>query len=479
MKLLWTKTQIPNKWKLQSLLQMKQQLKNLSSSQTKVNLEDDSSFSSLDDCSPMLPPQSVTMFMAELISNSSSSCLSEVVRSRSQRMILDTLGVGIFGYQSETTRTVKSWAENLGYFKTHGDPWKTKSAVIWGSSNMRAPIGLATYLNGISVHSMDFDDTWHPATHPSGPVLPAILSLFHPPAVVGVMGSAAAAARLLQLGPHKTKHALAIAASFAGAPMANAGTQCKPLHAGKSARFGLEAALMADQGMEGNENILDTNSGFSVYFEDYSPDLLLKAAVNKHYILHTQDVAIKRFPAHLGMHWAIDATMDVREQLLNDLGDQIPYNDIKDIVIVAPSSKYIDRPFPQSQHEARHSFQFNVASALLDGTVNPNSFVSKLRSRTKLEDILRKCRLHRKKDNEANFNKMYVEVAVILKNNKEYRGRCETPYGHWRKPLTDLDVQRKFLSNTESLPSDVTEAIIRCVMEPHVSSDELLRLLRH
>lgn len=24
---------------------------------------------------------------------------------------------------------------------------------------------------------MDFDDTWHPATHPSGPTLPAVLAL--------------------------------------------------------------------------------------------------------------------------------------------------------------------------------------------------------------------------------------------------------------------------------------------------------------
>ncbi len=26
-------------------------------------------------------------------------------------------------------------------------------------------------------HSMDFDDTWHPATHPSGAVLPALLAI--------------------------------------------------------------------------------------------------------------------------------------------------------------------------------------------------------------------------------------------------------------------------------------------------------------
>lgn len=29
----------------------------------------------------------------------------------------------------------------------------------------------------MQTHSMDFDDTWHPATHPSGAVLPAVLAL--------------------------------------------------------------------------------------------------------------------------------------------------------------------------------------------------------------------------------------------------------------------------------------------------------------
>lgn len=27
------------------------------------------------------------------------------------------------------------------------------------------------------IHSMDFDDTWYPATHPSGPVLPVLMAL--------------------------------------------------------------------------------------------------------------------------------------------------------------------------------------------------------------------------------------------------------------------------------------------------------------
>lgn len=29
----------------------------------------------------------------------------------------------------------------------------------------------------LQAHSMDFDDTWHPATHPSGAVLPALMAI--------------------------------------------------------------------------------------------------------------------------------------------------------------------------------------------------------------------------------------------------------------------------------------------------------------
>ncbi|MED6290221.1 Cis-aconitate decarboxylase, partial [Characodon lateralis] len=48
---------------------------------------------------------------------------------------------------------------------------------IWGRSEISLPPYYAAFVNGIAVHSMDFDDTWHPATHPSGAVLPALLAL--------------------------------------------------------------------------------------------------------------------------------------------------------------------------------------------------------------------------------------------------------------------------------------------------------------
>ncbi|KAL3869980.1 hypothetical protein ACJMK2_042599 [Sinanodonta woodiana] len=458
-----------------------------------------------------LPISNLTSSLADLISNTSVTHLSEVTIQRSKRMILDTLGVGIIGAQTEISKNLQKF-----YLLNENSP----KSLVWGTQGIKCSLGTAAILNGISVHSMDFDDTWHPATHPSGPVLPAIMSLigqlgqrcafttqdlltafnvgiqvqgallrcsksskdipcrFHPPAVVGIIGSAAAASHLLRLGPHKTRHALAIAASYAGAPMANAGTLTKPFHCGKSARFGLEAALLADIGIEGNENIFDVESGFGAFFTDFNPDNYLQDCDEDEFVLHHQNVAIKRFPAHLGMHWAIDATLTLRQEL-EMVFQNFSVSDIQSIEIVAPRSKYINRAVPRNEHEARHSFQFNTCSALLDGSVSPATYRCYLSSRPELHRLLHKVKIYTPEENVPSFEDMYVEISVRLKNGEFVRSRCDTPYGHWRRPLSDQDVEQKFRLNTSSLPAGNDTKIIEIVsnLDKPIDPQELLNLL--
>lgn len=108
----------------------------------------------------------MTSWLSDRISNATISDLSDVTIERSKRTILDTLGVGVLGSKTHISETVRAC---LGHDNTH-------TSSVWGTdSKVSAPI--AAYLNGVSVHSMDFDDTWHPATHPSGAVLPAVLAL--------------------------------------------------------------------------------------------------------------------------------------------------------------------------------------------------------------------------------------------------------------------------------------------------------------
>ncbi|KAG8000532.1 Cis-aconitate decarboxylase, partial [Nibea albiflora] len=349
--------------------------------------------------------QGITESFGAAIHALNAAQLTDGVINRSKRMMLDTLGVGLLGTRTAVFNKALKYSQMFT---------SDERSSVWGKSEVTLPPHYAAFVNGIAVHSMDFDDTWHPATHPSGAVLPALLALaealprqpsgldlllafnvgievqgrlmrfsreayniperFHPPSVVGVMGSAAASAKLLGLSSAQCSHALAIAASSAGAPLANAATQTKPLHIGNAARRGLEAAQLAQLGLEGNPDILDLDRGFGVYYKDYSPSAMTHCASGDfRWILEDQDVAFKRIPAHLGMHWVVDAALAARTKLANKVGS-FDLSQIRQVTLRVPPSKYIDCPFPATEHQARHSFQFNACSALLDDRVTVSSY---------------------------------------------------------------------------------------------------------
>uniref|UniRef100_A0A3Q3IIQ3 Cis-aconitate decarboxylase n=2 Tax=Monopterus albus TaxID=43700 RepID=A0A3Q3IIQ3_MONAL len=410
-------------------------------------------------------------------------------------MMLDTLGVGLLGTRTAVFNKALKYSQSF---------ISEDRSSVWGKSAIALPAPYAAFVNGVAVHSMDFDDTWHPATHPSGAVLPALLALaetlpsqpsgldlllaynvgievqgrllrfsreayniperFHPPSVVGVMGSAAASAKLLGLSPSQCSHALALAASSAGAPLANAATQTKPLHIGNAARRGLEAALLAKIGLVGNPAILDIDSGFGVYYKDYSPSAMADAASGDFkWILEDQDVAIKRIPAHLGMHWVVDAALAVRGKVENTVGN-FDLSQIRHITLRVPPSKYVNCPLPTTEHQARHSFQFNACSALLDNKVTVASFSEAQMNRPVLKALLDKVKMETPKDNHPSFDKMYCEVEIETEHGQSYAARCDTFYGHWRKPLSHKDLVEKFSVNASSvLCTDGVEGVIDVV----------------
>ncbi|KAH0624475.1 hypothetical protein JD844_031951, partial [Phrynosoma platyrhinos] len=390
------------------------------------------------------------------------------------------------------------------------------SSSVWGHQDLKLPALYAAFVNGVATHSMDFDDTWHPTTHPSGAVLPSLLAVseavsekqrisgqdlllafnigievqgrlmhfskeasnvpkrFHPPSILGTMGSAAATAKLLGLDQFKCKEALAIAASYAGAPLANAATQTKPLHMGNASRHGLEAAILASLGLQANKLILDLESGFGAFYTDYLPQTLPSLS-SYSWLLDQQDVAIKSFPAHLGTHWMAEAALALRKHLAKSR-ESLPGGLIKTIMLNVPDMQYVNRPFPSSEHEARHSFQFVACSALLDGSISVESFKEQNISRPELKELLSKTHLKHSPDNHPSFNSLYCEVVITLQDGYTLSERCDTFYGHWRKPLSRADLVKKFHANVTSVLSlEGAESIIETV--DHLEKLEDCRVL--
>jgi 2-methylcitrate dehydratase PrpD len=170
----------------------------------------------------------------------------------------------------------------------------------------RADLIEAAFLGGTAAHGIELDDGFRQGSvHPGCVVVPALLALgydrhasgaaliealvagyeaeiaigrachpelrargFHPAATVGVFGSAMAAGKLRGLARGTLANALGIAASSAAGLFAfvNGGADIKRLHAGHAAREGLQAALLAQQGIEGPPGVIEAQDGFMQAF---------------------------------------------------------------------------------------------------------------------------------------------------------------------------------------------------------------------
>ncbi len=196
---------------------------------------------------------------------------------------LDCLGTTLAGYVDPVGKAITKIVRDLG-----GTPECTVIGAGFKTSSAQAALA-----NGTMAHALDFDDMGLSMGHPSVPVLPVILALgekmhltgrdiltahligfevegklgygsqelysrgWHSTGVLGVMGAAAAAAKMLKLNMEQTRMAFGIAASHAAAVKPNMGSMTKPLHAGNAARGGIMAALLAKEGYTAEPSIIE------------------------------------------------------------------------------------------------------------------------------------------------------------------------------------------------------------------------------
>jgi 2-methylcitrate dehydratase PrpD len=160
----------------------------------------------------------------------------------------------------------------------------------------------AAFVNGTAAHGEDFDDTFEGGpVHAGAVVVPAVLAVaereklsgstavqaiavgvefmcraslvapklihkagFHPTAVLGAMGAAAAVSTLLRLSKDQFVNALGIAGSMASGIIEYLaeGAWTKRLHPGWAAQSGIRAADLAHAGFVGPRTVLEGTHGF-------------------------------------------------------------------------------------------------------------------------------------------------------------------------------------------------------------------------
>jgi 2-methylcitrate dehydratase PrpD len=383
--------------------------------------------------------------------------LTDDAKDRARRLVIDGIAVAIAGtVQEEAPGILAKHVRALG-----GEAQSTAIGFGFKTSPVQA-----AYLNGASMHVLDFEPMWTPANHQVSTSLPALLALserdgasgkdiltgivkgtemmgwlrqasrqigrgtvrFHPPGLVGPLGSAVASSHILGLDAMTLRYALGIVASRAGSIFANVGTHSKSINCGHAVAMGVDAALLAGHGFNANPNVLEAPNGYveSFFNEDFILDDMLN--YGPPYRVASPGYAIKMFPSQFGTHFVITAALALHKKI----GGKS--DDIEKIKLTTPKMDYVNRPRPETGLDGKFSWQYTTCCALLDGEVRMASFEDDRRFRDDMEAMLGRVKHESDEAIVPAFEEMRVTVEITMKDGAVLSETCDGPVGKYGRP---------------------------------------------
>ena len=193
---------------------------------------------------------------------------------------------------------------------------------------------------------------------------------FHTTAILGTIGAAAAASRLLGLDRVRTAHALAIAASMAAGLRKNFGSMVKPLHVGLAASNGLRAARLAAAGVEGSAEPFESDAFLKAFSGGVTDSWPNGIAFGQPYALETPGFDQKLFPCCYMLHKMIAATLALRTESGCTLAQ------VQGALVLMPKggSCPLIHPRPRTGLHGKFSAPYAIVASLLDGRIDLKSF---------------------------------------------------------------------------------------------------------
>jgi 2-methylcitrate dehydratase len=156
---------------------------------------------------------------------------------------------------------------------------------------------------------------------------------------------------------------------------------------------------------------------------------------------------VKHFPAEYHSQSAIEAALELREQIGADNIDQ----KIESITIesfdaaVDIIAGFAEHWAPKSRETADHSMPYCVSAALIDGDITLDTFSDARIQEPKLRALIQKVKVNRNAEMTAGYPDGIPNLLVIkTTDGKEYSKKVSYPLGHSRNPMNDVDIEQKF-----------------------------------
>jgi 2-methylcitrate dehydratase PrpD len=426
------------------------------------------------------PAKDVTRTLAHYLVNATYDDLPTNVRKEGVRTLMNWVGVAIGGSHHQTVDIA------VAALTPFSGP---AQASLFGRRE-RFDIMNAAFINGVSSHIFDYDDT-HLKTiiHPAGPVASAILALsemqpvsgkdflnalvlgvetecrignavypnhydvgWHITGTAGVFGSAAAVGKLLNLNEQQMVWALGLAASQPVGLRESFGSMNKSFNPGRAAGNGIFAAMLASKNFTSSDGMIEAKRGWANTIstkQDYNEiigDLgkRYEAALNTY----------KPFACGIVMHPAIDAAIQLRDE--NKLtADQIDRVDLKVHPLVL---ELTGKKTPQQGLEGKFSIYHAVAVALIEGAGGEKQFSDRavndptvVALRSKVMPVV-----------TPGIDPAQVDMTVVLKDGRTLHRYIAHAVGSVEVPMTDKQLETKFADLADGI---IPTPAIRRVMD--------------
>jgi len=418
--------------------------------------------------------------------------LDERSVAEAKRYLLDSLGCALGGISTHDAKIMREFIEEEG---------GREEATLIGTRK-KVPASWASFYNALVVRALDYNDIYWKAdpSHPSD-ILPAALAIaerqgtggrdvilgivighelemrfceaaepgirergWHHASLTGFV-SPVVAGRLLGLNEEQIQNAIGISGSHTltlGAVTAGKLTMMKNTVDPIATWQGTIAALWAQKGYIGPEHVIDGKEGlFHCLGEKWLPGKLTDGLGKSFKI---KDCSMKFFPTEALTHSPLTAALKLREEhgIDPEAVEEITIRTVARAVdILCDPSKYK----PTSKETADHSLPYCVGVALMDGIVTPESFEEARFTDAKLLALIAKVKGIADPEIEKTFPALYrCDMAIRMKDGTVHETRVDYPKGDPRNPLTDRDLEGKFLALAEpALPAGKATEIIAIV----------------
>ncbi|HZA96744.1 MAG TPA: MmgE/PrpD family protein [Burkholderiaceae bacterium] len=425
---------------------------------------------------PDAPP--VTQILARFVAEHPSRGWSDAVDKEAHRTVLNWIGCAVGAADHKAANAALAAIRTLQ---------PAAQATVLGRTE-RVDIASAALINGITSHTFDFDDT-HLKTiiHPAGPVASAALALaelngasgrqlidsivlgidvacrvgntmypdhydrgWHITGSTGMLGAAAACARLLQLNQQQTAMALGIAASQPIGVREQFGTMTKPFHPGGAARAGLMSALLAKNGFTASARAIEAPRGLvQVVSEKRSWNEITDELGERFEISFN---TYKPFACGIVIHPSIDACVQLRERGVQPRAVERIELKVHSLVLELTGKKE-----PADGLQSKFSVFHGCAVGLIFGGAGEHEFSDAVVNRGDVVDLRRKIVA----TVDPNIDEASVDVTAILVGGRREHVFVEHAIGSLQRPMTDAQLEAKFTAlSTPVIGAERTTALI-------------------